>query len=222
MKKSLLISALVLGSYPLQAFAETPNYRPGTKNGPTFGFGVGTSVPSSGLDTYIYRIRLNPNMTIEPMLNIGSATSEVSTTTMTDVLDENGIPTGETEATTSITETSNSWWGGGLHIRYRLAKKGNTDFQTIVGAGYVQTSSEESIQGVDGTDTEENSSLSVNLGAGLESYFAPKWSAGFDVTTAVYSQITSETNPSSGANEEGTGSVMAFSPTFRLMLTHYF
>jgi hypothetical protein len=222
MKKTILLSTLFLGLLPLQSNAEIPNFRPSTKDGPTFGFGVGMSVPSSGLDTYIYRIRINPNMTIEPMLNLGSATSEVSTSTVTDVLDDDLVPTGETETTTTTTETSNSWVGGGLQVRYRLAKKGNTDFQTILGAGYLQTSSEESVAGVDGTSTDENSTIAVNIGAGLESYFAPKWSAGVDITTPVYTQITSTTTPTSGETEEGTGSVMAFSPSFRLMLTHYF
>jgi hypothetical protein len=222
MSKKLFLSTLFLGLLPLQSNAEITNFRPSTKDGPTFGFGVGMSVPSSGLDTYIYRVRLNPNMTLEPMLNLGSATSEITTSTVSDVLDEDLNPTGETQTTTSTTETSNNWVGGGLQVRYRLAKKGNTDFQTIVGAGYVQNSTEESVEGVDGTTETENSSISVNIGAGLESFFAPKWSAGVDVTTPAYTQITSSTAPVSGENEEGTGSVMTFSPTFRLMLTHYF
>ena len=222
MKKVTLLSALVLGVLPLQANAEAENFRPTTKTGPTFGLGVGMSVPSSGLDTYIYRIRPNANLMIEPMLNIGKASSEVTTSTETDVLDDDGIPTGETETTSSTTETTDSWIGGGLQVRYRIAKRGNTDFQAMGGVGYVQNTLEESIEGVDGSSEEESSSLSVNLGAGVESFFAPKWSAGIDVSTPVYTQVTSDTTPAVGAGENGTGNVIAFSPTFRLMLTHYF
>lgn len=226
MKKIIILSALILASLPITAEAETNtnNFRPRAK-GLTFGLGVGMSVPSSGLDTYIYRLRVNPKLTIEPMLNIGKTTSEDSITTTMPKLDDAGAPTEETTTSTSVTNTAMNWLGGGVSLRYRVAKRGNTDVQAIGGVGYLKMDSETSIEGITGSSIEESTSLSANVGVGMENFFAPKWSAGVDVTTPIYSQSTSSSTPVDTLLETtstGTGTGTLLSPSFRLMLTHYF
>ena len=235
MKRLCMLPLVLLAVSPLTADAKPKgkkepqkanpnNYRP-RNQGTTFGMGVGMSVPSSGLDTYIFRIRANPNLTIEPMINTGKTTSETTTTTTTPEVDDTGAETGDTTSTNTSSTTEASWFGGGVTVRYRVAKRGNTDVQALAGAGYVQTDSETTVQDVAGSDLETSTSLSANIGLGMESFFAPKWSAGVDVTTAIYNQGSSTTNPLDPLTENitsttGTGNL--FSPSFRLMLTHYF
>lgn len=227
MKKIIILSALILASLPITAEAEANanNFRPRAK-GLTFGLGVGMSVPSSGLDTYIYRLRVNPKLTIEPMLNIGKTTSEDSiTTTMNEIDPDTGDETGSTTTSTSVTNIAMNWLGGGVSLRYRVAKRGNTDVQAIGGVGYLKMDSETSIEGITGSSIEESTSLSANVGVGMENFFAPKWSAGVDVTTPIYSQSTSSSTPVDTLLETtstGTGTGTLLSPSFRLMLTHYF
>lgn len=229
MKKIIILSALILAILPITAEAEAEananNFRPRAK-GLTFGLGVGMSVPSSGLDTYIYRLRVNPKLTIEPMLNIGKTTSEDSiTTTMNEIDPDTGDETGSTTTSKSVTNTAINWLGGGVSLRYRVAKRGNTDVQAIGGVGYLKIDSEKSTEGITGSSTETSTSLSANVGVGMESFFAPKWSAGVDVTTPIYSQSTSSSTPVDTlaapiSSSTGTGNLL--SPSFRLMLTHYF
>ena len=165
---------------------------------------------------------------IEPMLTAGSTTTETTTNTEQQSTDENGIPLTDDdgnpilETISTTTENNSSFLGGGLHLRYRVAKRHNTDFQVIAGVGYVRNTTEETVAGVQGSEEEEASSLSANLGAGVESFFAPKWSAGIDVTTPLYTQIASSTSTNGVENDNGTATGLGFTPTFRLMLTHYF
>lgn len=235
MKRIVMLSAILIAGLPMIAEAkpkgnkgakkENPNnYRP-RNNGPTYGMGVGMSVPSNGLDTYIFRVRVNPSLTIEPMVNIGKTTAETTTTITTPEVDEDGAETGNTTSSDSKSTTNSSWVGGGLSVRYRIAKRGNTDLQVLGGAGYLKTDSDMTIQDVDGTETETSTSLSANVGVGMENFFAPKWSAGVDITTPIYNQVTSTSNPidpvvDNIVSTTGTGNL--FSPSFRLMLTHYF
>ena len=89
MKKTILLTALGMSAFSVQA--EAADFRPVHKT-PTFGLGVGMSVPSSGLDTYVYRVRINADIMIEPMVNLGSATSEETATTEQQALDAEGNP----------------------------------------------------------------------------------------------------------------------------------
>jgi hypothetical protein len=226
MNKTIFLTAMGITMFSPQA--EAADFRPVHKT-PTFGLGVGMSVPSSGLDTYVYRIRINADIMVEPMVNLGSATSEETATTEQQALDADGNPEVDSdgnpvmENVNTVTEIENSWIGGGVHVRYRFAHRGNTDFQAIGGVGYVSNTTETSVQDVEGIDEEGTSSLSANLGVGLESFFASKWSAGVDVTTPIYTQMKSNVNPSgTGNNTVTVMGVTAFSPSFRLMLTHYY
>lgn len=224
MKRFTILPLLILAAFPLHAEGKeddnSNNYRPRSKS-PTVGMGVGMSVPSSGLDTYILRIRVNPNLMIEPMINAGKTTTDTTTTITTPSVDDPE----KTETTDSLSSTESSWVGGGLSIRYRIVKRGNTDIQALGGAGYVETESTTTIKDFSGTQISTSTSLSANIGIGMENFFAPKWSAGFDVTTAIYNQSTSAYTPIDPLVEDitsTTGSGNLFSPSFRLMLAHYF
>ena len=107
--------------------------------------------------------------------------------------------------------------GGGLSMRYRVGRHGNTDLNAIAGVGYVQFDSETSVEGVQGKVQSSGDSMVANLGLGMESFFAPKWSAGFDVTTPIY-QTTNSSATSTTSESVG----MAFAPSFKIMLAHYF
>ena len=225
MKKIVIFASLILASFPITAEAEANNFRPRAK-GLTFGLGVGVSVPSDQLDTYIYRLRVNPKLTVEPMINIGKTTTENrSITTMNSIDPDTFEETGETETSELVTNTATNWLGAGLSLRYRVAKRGNTDVQAIVGAGYLKTEAETSIEGITGSTDETSTSLSGNIGVGMENFFAPKWSAGVDVTTPIYNQVTMASTPVDNLTapiENSTGTGTLLSPSFRLMLTHYF
>lgn len=200
------------------------NFRP--KKNPTLGLGVGISVPSNQLDTFILRARISPDLTLEPMLNFGSMTGvSTSTITMDEIDPATGASTGNTTTSSTTTTSDTSWMGAGLGVRYRVAKRGNTDLQGLLGAGYGKQTTEDKTDGVQGKNTSESSTMSLNVGLGMENFFAPKWSAGFDVTTPVYTTLTGTTTPidtSVTAKTETDGTSKAFSPSFRLMLTHYF
>ena len=110
MKRIAILSAILFAGFPLVAEAKKNdgqkanpnNYRPRSK-GATYGMGVGMSVPSDGLDTYIFRVRMNPNLTIEPMLNIGQSTAETTTTFTTAEIDpDTGEETGNTTSNNFI------------------------------------------------------------------------------------------------------------------------
>ena len=175
----------------------------------TLGLGVGMSVPSEQLDTFILRVRVNPNFTLEPMVNM----TQMSTSESTTIIDA----TGPSISTTTVTNTDVSTMGGGLSMRYRVGRHGNTDLNAIAGVGYVQFDSETSVEGVQGKVESSGDSMVANLGLGMESFFAPKWSAGFDVTTPIY-QKTNSTATSTSSESVG----MAFAPSFKIMLAHYF
>ena len=102
-------------------------------------------------------------------------------------------------------------------MRYRVGRHGNTDLNAIAGVGYVQFDSETSVEGVQGKVQSSGDSMVANLGVGMESFFAPKWSAGFDVTTPIY-QTTNSSATSTTSEVVG----MAFAPSFKIMLAHYF
>ncbi len=184
------------------------NHRP-DPNRASLGFGVGMSVPSDQLDTFILRIRVNPNFTLEPMVNMMQM-STAETTTIVDATDP-------TISTSTTSNTDLSTLGGGLAMRYRVGRHGNTDLNAIAGIGYAEFSSETSIDGQSGKTTSSGSSTAANLGLGMESFFAPRWSAGFDVTTPVY-----QTTSSQGTSTESISTSMAFAPSFKIMLAHYF
>jgi len=184
------------------------NFRPDPKR-TTLGLGVGVSVPSEQLDTFIFRLRINPNFTLEPMVNM----TQMSTSETTTIVDA----TDSSLSTTTVTNTDMSTMGAGLSMRYRVGRHGNTDLNAIAGVGYVQYDSESSIEGVQGKTSNSGDSMAANLGLGMESFFAPKWSAGFDVTTPIY-QTTNSTSTSTTSESVG----MAFAPSFKIMLAHYF
>ena len=175
----------------------------------TLGLGVGVSVPSEQLDTFILRIRINPNFTLEPMVNM----TQMSTSETTTIVDA----TDPSISTSTVTNTDMSTMGGGLSMRYRVGRSGNTDLNAIAGVGYVQFDSETSVEGVQGKVQSSGDSMVANLGLGMESFFAPKWSAGFDVTTPIY-QTTNSIATSTTSESVG----MAFAPSFKIMLAHYF
>lgn len=184
------------------------NHRPDPKRA-SLGFGVGMSVPSEQLDTFILRIRVNPNFTLEPMVNMMQMSTSETTTTVD--------ATDPSLSTSSTSNTDLSTLGGGLAMRYRVGRHGNTDLNAIAGIGYAEFSSETSIEGQSGKTTLSGSSTAANLGLGMESFFAPRWSAGFDVTTPVY-----QTSSSQGVSTESISTSMAFAPSFKIMLAHYF
>lgn len=184
------------------------NFRP-DPNRTTLGLGVGMSVPSEQLDTFIFRVRVNPNFTLEPMVNM----TQMSTTETTTIVDA----TDPSISSSTVTNTDLSTMGGGLSMRYRVGRSGNTDLNAIAGVGYVQFDSETSVEGVAGKAQSSGDSMAANIGLGMESFFAPKWSAGFDVTTPIY-QSTNSTATSSTSQSVG----MAFAPSFKIMLAHYF
>ena len=175
----------------------------------TLGLGVGMSVPSEQLDTFIFRIRVNPNFTLEPMVNM----TQISTSETTTIVDA----TDPSISTSTVTNTDMSTMGGGLSMRYRVGRHGNTDLNAIAGVGYVQFDSETSVEGVQGKVQSSGDSMVANLGLGMESFFAPKWSAGFDVTTPIY-----QTTNSSATSTTSEAVGMAFAPSFKIMLAHYF
>ena len=180
----LSLFSSVAGAKP-QANNNPNNFRPRAE-GPTFGLGVGMSVPSDSLDIFALRIRMNPNLIIEPMLHYSQFSGmETTTTTMDEIDPASGETTGNTTNSETTTTTDFNSLGGGLAMRYRFGRRGNTDLQAIGGVGYVQASSESSVNGVAGADVMETTSLAVNAGIGVEN-FAPKWSAGFDLTTPLY------------------------------------
>ena len=201
------------------------NYRPRAK-GPTLGLGVGVSVPSDQLDTFILRIRMNSNLTIEPMVNYNQYSSvDDTTSTLNEIDPDTGLETGDTITSTTVVNTDLNSLGGGLMMRYRFGKRGNTDLTAIGGVGYIQYTTETSTDGVDGKDVESGNTMSVHTGLGMENFFAPKWSAGFDVTTPIYQTGHTESIPRDALSEptvtaDTTG--LSFAPTFRIMLAHYF
>ena len=201
------------------------NYRPRAE-GATLGLGVGVSVPSDSLDTYALRIRMNPNLIIEPMLHYTQYSgTETSITTMDEIDPASGDPTGETTTSSLTTTTDFSSLGAGLGMRYRIGRRGNTDLQAIGGVGYVNASSSSKVNGVDGSDQLETTSIAVNAGIGVENFFAPKWSAGFDLTTPVYQTNSTSSTPADvleSATTTGETSGVALSPSLRIMLVHYF
>ena len=193
---------------PKLKIGKQTNMRP-DKSMTTLGLGVGMSVPSEQLDTFILRVRINPNFTLEPMVNL----TQLSTSETTTIIDA----TDPSISTTTVTNTDVSTMGGGLSMRYRVGRHDNTDLNAIAGIGYVQFDSETSVEGVQGKVESSGSSMVANLGLGMESFFAPKWSAGFDVTTPIY-QTTNSTATSTSSKTVG----MAFAPSFKIMLAHYF
>lgn len=193
---------------PKLKIGKKTNLRP-DKSMTTLGLGVGMSVPSEQLDTFILRIRVNPNFTLEPMVNL----TQISTSETTTIIDA----TDPSISTTTVTNTDVSTMGGGLSMRYRVGRHDNTDLNAIAGVGYVQFNSETSVEGVQGKVQSSGNSMVANLGLGMESFFAPKWSAGFDVTTPIY-QTTNSTATSTSSETVG----MAFAPSFKIMLAHYF
>ena len=124
-------------------------------------------------------------------------------------------------STSTVTNTDMSTMGGGLSMRYRVGRHGNTDLNAIAGVGYVQFDSESSVEGVQGKVQSSGSSMVANLGLGMESFFAPKWSAGFDVTTPVYqttnSSATSRNPPCSDANAD----MVPYDPACRIYCCAY-
>ena len=188
--------------------AKQANLRPDPAR-TTLGLGVGMSVPSEQLDTFILRVRINPNFTLEPMVNM----TQMSTSETTTIIDA----TDPSISTTTVTNTDVSTMGGGLSMRYRIGRHENTDLNAIAGIGYVQFDSENSVEGVQGKVESSGDSMVANLGLGMESFFAPKWSAGFDVTTPIYQNTTST---ATSISSESVG--MAFAPSFKIMLAHYF
>ena len=193
---------------PKQKNGQQANFRP-EPGRTTLGLGVGMSVPSEQLDTFILRVRINPNFTLEPMVNM----TQLSTSETVTIVDA----TDPSISTSTVTNTDMSTMGGGLSMRYRVGRHGNTDLNAIAGVGYVQFDSESSVEGVQGKVQSSGSSMVANLGLGMESFFAPKWSAGFDVTTPVY-QTTNSSATSTTSDSVG----MAFAPSFKIMLAHYF
>lgn len=184
------------------------NYRPDA-NRPTLGLGVGMSVPSEQLDTFILRVRINPNFTLEPMINLTQMSSS-ETTTITDATDPS-------ISSSTTTNTDMSTMGGGLAMRYRIGRHGTTDMNAIAGLGYATYTSETSVEGVTGKTVTTGEATVANLGLGMESFFAPRWSAGFDVTTPIYQTSTSE-----ATSTESMSTGMALAPSFKIMLAHYF
>ena len=206
-----VLSVLTLNTAEAQPKLKTPkksNFRP-DKSMTTIGLGVGMSVPSEQLDTFILRIRINPNFTLEPMVNL----TQISTSETTIIIDASD----SSISNETVTNTDVSTMGGGLSMRYRVGRHDNTDLNAIAGLGYVQFDSETSVEGVQGKVESSGNSMVANLGLGMESFFAPKWSAGFDVTTPVY-QTTNSTATSTSSETVG----MAFAPSFKIMLAHYF
>ncbi len=201
------------------------NFRP-RATGPTLGLGVGVSVPSDQLDTFILRIRMNENLTIELMINYNQfSSSEETISTFEETDPETGEELGNTTTSSTVVNTDLSSLGGGLMMRYRFGKRGNTDLNAIAGIGYLQYSTETTTEGVQGKDLDSGSTLSVNAGMGMENYFAPKWSAGFDVTTPVYQNGITSNTPRDSITESTVSSTttgLSFAPTFRIMLAHYF
>lgn len=184
------------------------NYRP-EANRPTLGLGVGMSVPSEQLDTFILRIRINPNFTLEPMVNFTQITSS-ETTTITDATDPS-------VSTSTTTTTDLNTRGGGLAMRYRIGRHGTTDMNAIAGLGYATYTSETSVEGSTGKTTSTGEATVANIGLGMESFFAPRWSAGFDVTTPIYQNSSSK-----ATSTESMSTGMALAPSFKIMLAHYF
>lgn len=230
MKHLLLLTSLTLLTLSQPAFAgkkdkepadNANNFRP--KPNPTLGLGVGQTVGAGQLDTYTLRVRMNPNLMIEPMLMAGKASSTMTETTVTNEIDPNtGAATGNQTTESSETTTDTSWMGGNLGVRYRIARRGNTDVAFLGNVAYAKGNAESKTQGVTETDTYTQSGLGANIGVGMESFFAPKWSAGFDLTTSIYSTSTSNGVTMSGDKSDATGTSNAFNPTMRLMLVHYF
>ena len=208
-----------------QANNNPNNFRP-RNEGPTLGLGVGMSVPSDSLDVYALRIRMNPNLIIEPMLHYSQFSGmETTTTTMEEIDPTSGEATGNTTTSETTTTTDFNSLGGGLAMRYRFGRRGNTDLQAIGGVGYVKASSESSVNGVAGADVMETTSMAVNAGIGVENFFAPKWSAGFDLTTPLYQTNQNSSTPADeldSAMTSGESSGMTLSPSVRIMLVHYF
>jgi hypothetical protein len=188
--------------------AQANNFRP-EANRATIGLGVGVSVPSEALDTFILRVRINPNFTLEPMINLMQMSSS-ETTTLIDATD----PT-ITTSTTSNTDLSTR--GGGLAMRYRVGRHGNTDLNAIAGVGYASYTSENTVEGVQGKTTTAGTSTVANLGLGMENFFAPRWSAGFDLTTPIYQSTTG-----TATSTDSLSTSMAIAPSFKIMLAHYF
>lgn len=201
------------------------NYRPRAE-GPTLGLGVGMSVPSDSLDVFALRIRMNPNFIIEPMLHYSQFSGmETTTTTMEEIDPASGNATGNTTTSSTTSTTNFNSLGGGLSMRYRFGRRGNTDLQAIGGVGYVQASSESSVNGIPGADVMETTSMAVNAGIGIENFFAPKWSAGFDLTTPLYQTTQNSTTPADELEStinSGESSGITLSPSVRIMLVHYF
>lgn len=230
-KSMFHVMALALAFSPIvEAKPKAPdnnpnNFRPRAE-GPTLGLGVGMSVPSESLDIYALRVRMNPNLIIEPMLHYSKlSASEVATTTMEEIDPASGDPTGDTTTSESTTNTDFSSLGGGLTMRYRFGRRGNTDLQAIGGVGYVQAGSESRTVGIEGSNIMGTTSMAVNAGVGVENFFAPKWSAGFDMTTPLYQVTQSTSTPADVMDSPITTSEtsgIAISPTLRIMLVHYF
>lgn len=188
--------------------AQANNFRP-EANRTTLGLGVGVSVPSEQLDTFILRVRINPNFTLEPMVSLMQMSSS-ETTTLVDATDPS-------ISTSTTSNTDLSTLGGGLAMRYRVGRHGNTDLNAIAGVGYASYTSENTIDGVQGNTTTSGSSTVANLGLGMENFFAPRWSAGFDLTTPIY-----QTTTSTATSTDGLSTSMALAPSFKIMLAHYF
>ena len=129
---------------------------------------------SEQLDTFILRIRVNPNFTLEPVVNM----TQMSTSETTTIIDA----TDPSISTTTVTNTDVSTIGGGPQYAISHWTPRKYRLNAIAGVGYVQFDSETSVEGVKGKVESSGDSMVANLGLGMESFFAPKWSAGFDVT----------------------------------------
>ena len=202
----------IIALAPMTAAAE--ELRPGNN---TFGFGVGMTFPSDGmqLNTMAWRLRLNNKLTIEPMF--GYNQTESSSAVSSAVVDDDGEES--TEIVTTVAGTSTL--DGSLNVRYNLLERGPTDFYLLGGVGYAQYSTDTSVEGSEELLEERGSILAVSVGAGLEGFVAPKWSAGIDLFTPVYTMVNGTTTGGDEDKEE-SGSAISVDPTFRLMLTHYF
>jgi len=201
-----LAAALTLSA---TAAAETdPDARPKALG---FGLGGGVTLPQSplGLNTMSGRLRVNDYLTIEPLAGFTSTSGE----------EKNERANGSTETNSTQTELVFE-----ANARYRVGKRTRVEPQVLGGFGYRKTSEEVDPDGADNTETDENTSLFLQWGFGLECFLGPHWSVSVDGTNPLFTQSTSSTTNEANDREDTTTSRtigVAWDPAIRFQVHLY-
>ena len=93
-----------------------------------------------------------------------------------------------------------------------------------MGVGFTSFTSEDSVEGVDGSSTNSANGLAASVGVGIEGWINQHWSAGIDAYTVIFGKMSGESNLDGTGDPETSTSMQAISvsPQMRLSINCYF